>query len=182
MEALHLSNYTSLVSLWFLLCEHIKNRLRLYHVEASELSLCFTAWSYVSNYVGEEKVGCYYVTMHNASDRRRANYETSIVTQINRFTCRWVNHRNCDTQSVSSAMINRVPSSVSFPLACHTTGIDTPVSGPSLRILLTCADHFTCASLLIVKKMRDFGSNKQSFKIKCSCFKICVVLAGFLAV
>ncbi|GFO35637.1 hypothetical protein PoB_006214200 [Plakobranchus ocellatus] len=67
--------------------------------------------------------GCRYVTTHNSTDCCRANHEASLVTQIIRPTCSWIEHNNCDTQPVSSAITSRVASSVGFPLLCYEHGL-----------------------------------------------------------
>ncbi|GFN85360.1 LOW QUALITY PROTEIN: hypothetical protein PoB_001186600 [Plakobranchus ocellatus] len=38
------------------------------------------------------KEWCHYVTMHNATDHCRANHEASLVTQIIKPNCSWVEH------------------------------------------------------------------------------------------
>ncbi|GFN96756.1 hypothetical protein PoB_002326200 [Plakobranchus ocellatus] len=58
--------------------------------------LCFTAWSYVSGFVGLGKGECDYVNTHNSTDRCRAKHKASLVTKIICLTCRWVAHNNCD--------------------------------------------------------------------------------------
>ncbi|GFO44132.1 ubiquitin carboxyl-terminal hydrolase 8 [Plakobranchus ocellatus] len=66
--------------------------------------------------------GYHQVITHNSTDRHRTNHKTSLVTQIIKLTCSWLKHSNCDTQSVRSAVSNRVVSSLHFPLVNPLSG------------------------------------------------------------
>ncbi|GFO50681.1 hypothetical protein PoB_007718600 [Plakobranchus ocellatus] len=80
------------------LVEHTKYSAKATFILSKRRSypLCITASHYVSPSVKEKKGECHYVTMYNSSNCCRTNHEASVVTQIIRLTCRWVEHSNCD--------------------------------------------------------------------------------------
>ncbi|GFO28857.1 hypothetical protein PoB_005536200 [Plakobranchus ocellatus] len=61
-------------------------------VEVLELSFVFYSLALHQWLCQIREKGCLYVTMYNSIDRCYA----SVVTQVIRLTCQWVEHGNCD--------------------------------------------------------------------------------------
>ncbi|GFO28077.1 hypothetical protein PoB_005458200 [Plakobranchus ocellatus] len=92
----HVSSNTCLNILCFFGREHTKSAETFILMKRRSYSLCFKAYSYVSGSVGLGKGRWHYVTTHNSTDHCRANHEASLVTQIIRLTCRWVEHSKAE--------------------------------------------------------------------------------------